>query len=126
MNAPESFLVGETHASYRPEKQVTLQEAFDLVGGAIEFARKNQIERLLVDTTNLTGFESPGVWQRFTMGKLFVEKAKAQVKVALVARTEVIDREKFGLTVARNRGLLGEVFDSDTDALRWLLDPHAR
>jgi hypothetical protein len=38
----------------------------------------------------------------------------------------VIDREKFGLTVARNRGLLGEVFDSDTDALRWLLDPHAR
>jgi len=126
MNAPESFLVAETHASYRPEKQITVDEAFDLVGAAIEFARENQFERLLVDTTRLTGFGSPGVWQRFIMGKLFAEKAKSRVKVALVARTDLIDPERFGVLVATNRGLLAEVFDSETDALRWLLEPGRR
>jgi len=126
MNAPESFLVAETHASFRPEKRLALQEAFDLVGAAIQLARENEIERLLADTTKLTGFGSPGVWQRFLMGRLFAEKAKGRVKVAVVARSELIDPARFGVTVARNRGLQANVFDSDTDALGWLLDSEAR
>jgi hypothetical protein len=34
----------------------------------------------------------------------------------------MVDPDKFEVTVARNRGLMGNVFDSEQDALRWLLN----
>jgi len=56
----------------------------------------------------------------------FAEAARCQVKVAMVLRPEMMDPDKFEATVARNRGLVGDVFDSEKDALAWLLDPAAR
>jgi hypothetical protein len=126
MSTPDGFEVTETHALYRPEKGVSIQEAFDLVGAAIEFAREHQIKRLLVDTTKLSGFQSPTAGQRFRMAELFVAKARSRVKVVLVAKKEMIDPDRIGVTVGRNRGLLLNVFDSETDALKWLLDAQAR
>jgi hypothetical protein len=40
-------------------------------------------------------------------------------------RPEFMDPELFEVTVARNRGLFGNVFDSEEEALKWLLDPRA-
>ena len=48
------------------------------------------------------------------------------VKLAMVVRPEMMDPEKFEVTVATNRGLDGNVFDSEKDALAWLLDPAVR
>jgi hypothetical protein len=41
--------------------------------------------------------------------------------VALVARPEHIHPEKFGVKVASDRGMRGNVFTSEHDALEWLL-----
>ena len=41
----------------------------------------------------------------------------------MVLRPEMMDPQKFEVTVAGNRGLVGNVFDSEKDALGWLLDP---
>jgi hypothetical protein len=43
----------------------------------------------------------------------------------MVVRPEMMDPDNFEVTVARNRGLMGNVFDSEKDALAWLLGPAA-
>jgi hypothetical protein len=44
------------------------------------------------------------------------------LRLAVVARAELIDPERFGITVARNRGLSANVFTSEAEAIDWLLD----
>ena len=123
---PEGFQVLATHASYRPEREVTLQKAIDLVGAAIRYARDNQIRMLLVDTTKLTGFESPTVTDRILLAERFAVEAMGTVKIALLAKRSFIHPSRIGIIAGRNRGLLSEVFDSESSAMAWLLDPKAR
>lgn len=121
MTAPLHFQLAGTHACYRPEGQVLLSEAIDLISTAIAYARESAIEKILVDSTQLTGFAPLNTSARFWMAKQFVTAAKSVVKVALLARPEMIDPDRFGVTVARNLGLHANVFDSEADALAWLL-----
>jgi hypothetical protein len=126
MSAPDGFQVLATHACSRPEKQLTLREGIDLVCGAVRFARENKIRRLLVDTTKLTGFAPPTTSDRYVLGERLAAEAMAMVKLALLARRELIDPGRFGVIVARNRGLWADVFDQEADALAWLLEADAR
>ena len=126
MNTPENFEVAEDHACYRPNRQCSFQEAVELACTAIAFARDSRITRLLIDTTKLTGFEPPNASQRFQMGERMANAAMSVVKVAVVANPEMIDARRFGVTVARKRGLITEPFVSEADALAWLLDPQAQ
>ena len=126
MNKPEHFEMAEGYASYRPDGEISLQKAIDWVSTAITFAVDQRITKLLVDSTKLTGFGPPLTWERFRLGERLAYAAKgAAIKVVLVARPEMVDPERFGMTVARNRGLLANVFTSEADALAWLLDPNA-
>ena len=79
---------------------------------------------MLIDTTNWTGHNRPDTWERFTWAEAFAQAARSTVKLAMVVRPEMMDPEKFEVTVARNRGLMGNVFDSEKAALAWLLDPY--
>lgn len=124
MKAPENFENFDAYACYDLIGCFALQEAIDLVSEAIAFARDQRIRKLLVDVTQATGFESPGTLERFYMAIQFAREARSIVIVAIVAREELIDPDKFGITVARNRGLLSDVFTSRADATAWLLDPH--
>jgi len=58
---------------------------------------------------------------RYSMGAQFAASAKFGLKVVLVAPPEVIDPNRFGVTVARNRGLDSNVFSSEAEAIAWLL-----
>jgi hypothetical protein len=40
----------------------------------------------------------------------------------LVVNQEMIDPDRFGVTVAMNRGLNGNVFSTEEEAIAWLLD----
>lgn len=126
MNTPEHFEIAEGYACYRPVGEVSLQKAIDWVSTVITFAVDQQITKLLIDSMKLTGIEPPLAWERFRMGERFAYAARGSaIKVVLVARQEMIDPERFGMTVARNRGLLANVFTSEAEALAWLLDPNA-
>jgi hypothetical protein len=121
MIAPPSFQVDEACAFYRPEGRVLLSEAIELMSASIAYASENQIGKILVDSTRLTGFPPLNTSARFWMVERFVAAAKSVVKVAVLARSEMIDPDRFGVTVAKNLGLQANVFDSEADALAWLL-----
>lgn len=126
MNAPEHFEFLEGYACYRLSGHGSLLEAASKVIEIITFSRENGVRRLLIDTTKWTGHASPDTLERYKVAAAFSEAARSVVKTAMVVRPEMMDPDKFEVTVARNRGLIGNVFDSEKDALAWLLDPKAR
>jgi len=66
MNAPEHFLAVKDYAAYRPARSLTLPEAIEMVRQAIAFTREQQIPKLLIDTTQLTGYGTLGTLERFS------------------------------------------------------------
>ena len=122
MSMPEHFRIEEGYVCYRPEGRTSLQEAIRLISVAISYSRLNGIRRLFVDATGLVGFDAPTVLERFQLGEQFALDAEAQVKVAFLFRPELIDPALFGVMVAQNRGLDGNTFSSESEALAWLLD----
>jgi hypothetical protein len=79
------------------------------------------MRKLLVDTTGWTGHASPDTFERFSVAQAFAQAARSAVKLAMVVRPEMMDPDKFEVMVAKNRWLVGDVFDSEKDALAWLL-----
>ena len=122
MEAPKHFEVMQGYCCYRLSGHGPLAEAAGKVIGAITFAREQGMRNLLIDTRNWTGHQSPDTLERYTWGQAFAEAARSTVKLAMVVRPEMVDPDNFEVTVARNRGLIGNVFDSEKDALAWLLD----
>jgi hypothetical protein len=77
--------------------------------------------RLLVDFGEFRVAMS--TWERFELGKMAAEVAMHVTRVAAVARPEIIDPQKIGVTVARNRGLMVDIFSDREAALAWLKQP---
>jgi hypothetical protein len=126
MDAPEFFQLADGYAVYRPVANLSLPQVIDRVSETISYSVKEKIPKLLVDTTQLSGLTPPLTWDRFRMGERFARAARgAAIKVVLVALPEMVDPNRFGVTVARNRGLLANVFTAEPPALAWLLDPNA-
>jgi hypothetical protein len=122
VNPPEHFEVREGYCSYRLSGHGPLAEAAGKVIDAIGYSREQRIRNLLIDATRWTGHSRPDVWERFTWAEAFANAARSSVKLAMVVRPEMMDPDKFEVTVAKNRGLRGNVFDSEKEALDWLLD----
>jgi hypothetical protein len=114
------------YCCYRLSGHGPLAEAAVKVIDAITFSREQGIRNLLIDTTNWTGHKSPGTVERFNVACAFTEAARSAVRLSMVVRPEMMDPGKFEVTVAANRGLIGNVFDSEKDALAWLLGPDVR
>ena len=91
-----------------------------MVTSAIAFAREQNIGKLLVVTSALTGFASPDIATRYFFVRDWARAAGGVVRVALVARRVMIDLERFGVAVATNSGLFYDVFESEQEALAWL------
>lgn len=119
----DSIEVNGDCAYYRPTGKVTLEQGAELVDQAIGYARDRRISRLLINCSKLTGFPSPSLPQRYFLVRGWAKTAQGLVQVAMVARPEMIDPEKFGVTVARNAGFLAEVYPTEPEALAWLKLP---
>ena len=97
-----------------------------MVDQAIAFARDHRIPKLLINCTKLIGFPSPTLPQRYFMVHGWAKTAQSLVQVAMVIRAEMIDPERFGITVAHNAGLKADVYPTEPEALAWLLHPPER
>src|SRR4051812_30193576 len=104
---PEFETVGDC-AAYRPSGEFSLEQAIQLITGAISRAREQEVKRLLVVTLGLTGFSKPSVIDRYYLIQEWSKAAAMRVRVAVVTQPEMVDPRKFGVTVARNIG-----FDCD-------------
>ena len=122
MGELQYFSIEGDHAEYRPTGQVSIPQMVKLVASAIAFAREQQLRKLLVVTSGLVGFEPPALATRFFFIQEWARVAQGVVKVAMVARPEMIDPQKFGVTVAVNAGLSSDIFEteSEKEALTWL------
>jgi len=116
----ESFEQLGTRGFYRPVAVVTFEEAVEMVAQAMRHARERGLSDLLVNTHGLTGFPVPSTFARYSLAVKWAESAGGALRVALVSRAEIIDPQKIGVLMAQNRGVNGDVFTNETDALAWL------
>ena len=124
MNQPAkvsgSIEVAGDCAYFRPAGKLTLEEAIELVDQTLAYARDQRIPKLLFNAKNLVGFRSPSLPERYFAARRWAATGASRVQVAIVIHGEMIDPEKFGVTVARNSDLNADVFSQETDALVWL------
>jgi CheY-like chemotaxis protein len=117
---PDHFLVEDGHARYRPVASVSFDRAAAMVRVAIAAARRHRVSDLLVDTTGLTGFASPETFERFLAVVGWATEARGSVRLAMVARAELIDPQKLGVRVAADRDLVSDIFTTEAEARAWL------
>ena len=92
-----------------------------MITGAIALCRAQDVEKLLVDVTGLSGYAVPTLDDRYWMAQDWAHAAQGRVIVAVVALPEFIDAKKFGVKAAADAGLKGDVFTKTAHAEAWLL-----
>jgi hypothetical protein len=120
MPAPEHFEQIGTRGFYRPVGVVTFEHAVQNVAQAMRYAREHGLEDLLVNTLGLSGFPPPDTFERYSLAVAWAGAAGGALRVALVARADAIDPQRIGVLMAQNRGVNGDVFTNEKDALAWL------
>ena len=118
---PEFLQVLDKYAAYRPVSEVQYDDAVDLIDAVIEYCRQKGIGKLFVDITQLTGFPPPSTVERFSFAKKWAETAGGALVMSMLAPTEMIDPDRIGITMAGNRGLVSNVSDNESEAIKWLL-----
>lgn len=123
MQVPEFLTIGGDLATYRPVGVFgTIAPAIALVTqGVAHAASQPQVRRMLIDMRGLEGFRPPSIVERYDMMIAWTNaEAGRGIKIAMIARPEMIDPRRFGILVAANRGMTGEVFLDEPPALAWL------
>jgi hypothetical protein len=94
-------------------------EALQQVESIAEHCKRTKNNKLLIDITRLDAKVS--LVDRFFAGERLSIFARNGIKVAVVARPEQVDPQKFGILVARNRGVNVDGFSDFQAAEEWLL-----
>jgi|SRR5215216_2956349 hypothetical protein len=107
--------------------EFSLEEAKSTFLEMLEAVAHYHTEKILFDGRDLTG--EPSAIQRFLYGE-FAASAVARerrkrglsraLQFAYVLQEPVLDPQRFGETVAVNRGMWVKAFDNLEDALEWL------
>jgi hypothetical protein len=90
------------------------------IAEAVAACRKRKKSHLLLDLAELT--VNLSLMDRYRLG-IFGAEVGVGLKVAVLAKPEMIDARKFGVEVASNRGLRVDIFSDRPEAVRWLLSP---
>jgi hypothetical protein len=93
-------------------------EAGQLIESIAEHCKRTNNDKLIIDST---GFEVKlSTADRFLLGERLGIFARHKIKVAFVSKPEQIEPRKFAVMVARNRGVIVEVFTDLQAAEEWL------
>ena len=121
MKKLEHFEQKKEYAVFCPVGSASFAEGVDLISRAVLRCRRQKIEKLLFDSTGLAEFRPAGMSEQYNLAERIASDAKSLVKIAHVASQEWIRSGKFGVMVAKNRGLDVKNFRSEPEALKWLL-----
>jgi hypothetical protein len=91
--------------------------AKDAIEEVSEEASRRGLTKILLDLRDLSGPDTE--MTRFYSGEHIAKMWRPPLKVAAVAKAELINR--FAENVAKNRGALFSVFSDEESALHWLL-----
>ncbi|HWX24355.1 MAG TPA: hypothetical protein VN083_04905 [Vicinamibacteria bacterium] len=120
----EHFELHEGYATFRPEGSTTVPGFLSLVAQAMKACLESGVTRLLVDARNVSHLPLAAV-EWFQVGSGLAAFWDRDIKLVMVGRPDQIDPERFGVSVAENRGLRYSVYESEAEALAHLL-AHAR
>ncbi len=123
IDAPETLSFESDHAVFRLTGEYTFEKTVDLVDEAIAHCKKNEVPKLLVNLLGVTGFPSPTTVQRYLFATKWAATAVGHVTVAVVAPAELIDPDRIGVTISRNRGMEAQVFTDEAEGIAWLRSP---
>lgn len=106
--------------------EFALDDANDAIVRIFERAAEVGVRSVLVDCSGLEG--APTTMERFEHSRFAAERLReywargllGSARFAYVARVPLADREKFGETVAVNRGVDVRSFEREEDAVLWL------
>lgn len=98
----------------------SLVEAVALVSASMALCRDRKISKLLINVCELRGVPQLDLVARFLLTEQWPVRANP-LTVAVVARSEQIRSWEFGVNVATESGLKADVFESEPEALEWLL-----
>lgn len=99
-----------------PEGPYTLEKYRKALQEAAEFCRQNGLKKVLADIRGID--QNISTLDRFELGIQIAKILGNQIKIAILARPEIIDR--MGENAAVNRGGKAFVTDSMEKALEWL------
>lgn len=119
---PEFFSLQKTYAVCRPVGELTLDDAVRLIDDSLRFCEEHEITRLLANITGATRFPAPSLTDRFWLITRWAESARGRVILSVVAPAEIIHPDKMGVVFGENRGLHGDIFSDEKEAVRWLSD----
>ena len=106
----DSFLFVKITEPYSLKLALTLLQEF------ADVCKRGQWEKVLVDGLSLEGPIS--IWDRYQVGEEYVKVMGSKIKVALVARRDLIDLTMENVVVNRTGKL--KVFHEVEPALKWL------
>ena len=105
---------------FRVSEGIALPAAIEAVRNAIADARRDHCSKLLAVAPRTHCISSPSLATRVGIMRDWAREGDGGVEVALVCESSLLDPERFGLTMARQFGLVMDVFDSEAKALAWL------
>lgn len=117
----ESIHANDAYVEVRLAGRFELPKLEMLIDDIAAFMVEKAARALLLDGLTMTG-KPPNFMDRYQVG-LALQRLPKGVRVATLVRAEWIDPEQFGLRVAQNRGVDGNIFSDRDQALAWLLDP---
>ena len=121
MDKPEYFEQVDRRGYFRPIGDISFEKCVSIVADAMVYARENGMTELVANVRGLnTSFASVTIFDRYTMAIRWAESAGSNLRVAMVARPEMLDPDKIALLMAQNRGATGEVFTNEAEAMAWL------
>ncbi len=88
MKKLEHFEQKKEHAVFCPVGQASFDEMADLISRAVLRCRQKKIEKLLIDSTGVSGLQPPGMAERYNFVERIASNAKSSVKIAHVASPE--------------------------------------
>jgi len=98
-------------------------DALELMRMAIGVATREKIPKILIDVRKIVGEIS--TMERYDLAVLISQLVQQQtgipfIKIAMVGNKPIIDANRFGETVAVNRGVQGIATTDLNEALKWL------
>jgi len=119
LTAPEFFERVGSRAFYRPVLTANFHDALALCMTAVSWAREQGCADMLVNVYGIIGLENITTFMRYELAVAWAQAA-GPLRVALVIPQELMDPQKFGMLMAHNRGVNGDVFTTEAEALQWL------
>ncbi len=121
-----SFEVVGGVARFRLTGEQVLESAVQQIVDAIVRTKEAGLDKLLVDITGIRGVEPPGMSTRLWPISEWVRAGRGNVRTVLVARPEFIDPDRIGVIAGMNSGFISNVFETEPQALDWLLGIRGR